>query len=107
MCTVSGCADCVCSHQVHFWALPKTGDRADAFVPVEFTKPYMTTLLNHPDYDVRPPPPSLPPSLFFLPLPLLPLVSPCTLRTSPYLLSPSCSQLAMCSYVLASHVVSY
>jgi hypothetical protein len=50
---VSGVVSCPYFSQVHFWALPKTGDRADAFVPVEFTKPYEKTLLNNPDYDVR------------------------------------------------------
>ena len=39
----------------HFWALPKTGDRASAFVPAEFSDPYERTLLGHPDYDVRVP----------------------------------------------------
>jgi hypothetical protein len=39
--------------QVHFWALPKTGDRADAFVPVEFSEGYEKTLLGHPEYNVR------------------------------------------------------
>ena len=38
---------------VHFWALSHTGDRADAFVPVEFSEGYQKTLLDHPEYPVR------------------------------------------------------
>jgi hypothetical protein len=39
--------------KVHFIMLAKTGDRASAFVPVEFSEPYQKTLLNNPAYDVR------------------------------------------------------
>ena len=38
---------------MHFWSLPNAGDRASAFVPVEFSVPYDRTLIGSSEYDVR------------------------------------------------------
>ena len=57
-CAASACCPRSCNAvaamspwQIHFWALPKTGDRADAFVPVEFSEGYEKTLINHAEYE--------------------------------------------------------
>ena len=43
----------VAAFQIHFWALPKNGDREDAFVPVEFSEDYQKSLIGHPENHVR------------------------------------------------------
>jgi dolichyl-phosphate-mannose--protein O-mannosyl transferase len=37
---------------VHFAILWKTNDREKAFIPVEFSAPYIKTLVGHPEYEV-------------------------------------------------------